>query len=61
MTVTVTCHVSLLSPPVLCCISVVTAWHSWEWYGLAKMVHVVPHVGDPASDASRVLVSRVLR
>lgn len=32
-------------------------WQSWLWYSLAKVVHVIPHVGDPLSDASRVLVS----
>jgi hypothetical protein len=31
-------------------------WNSWEWYSLTTMVHVVPHTGDPACDASRVLV-----
>jgi hypothetical protein len=42
-----------------------TGWQSWQWDSLAKMMHVVPHVGDPGSDASRVLVrwraSRVSR
>lgn len=33
-----------------------TGWQSWQWDSLAKMMHVVPHVGDPGSDASRVLV-----
>lgn len=32
-------------------------WQSWLWYILAKLFHVTPHVGDPASDATRVLVS----
>ncbi len=35
-----------------------TDWHSWEWYGLCKVAHVTPHVGDPGADASRVLVSQ---
>jgi hypothetical protein len=28
----------------------------WVWYTAARMVHVFTHVGDPESDASRVLM-----
>ncbi len=31
-------------------------WQGWLWYSLAKMMHVINHVGDPASDASRILI-----
>ncbi|KAF8061162.1 eif3g-a [Scenedesmus sp. PABB004] len=31
-------------------------WQSWLWYSLGKLVHVLTHVGDPGSDASRVVV-----
>eukprot|EP00879_Flechtneria_rotunda_P033334 GHRR01036906.1.p1 GENE.GHRR01036906.1~~GHRR01036906.1.p1 ORF type:complete len:278 (+),score=68.62 GHRR01036906.1:617-1450(+) len=31
-------------------------WQAWTWYSLAKLMHVVSHVGDPATDASRILV-----
>eukprot|EP00879_Flechtneria_rotunda_P019430 GHRR01020408.1.p1 GENE.GHRR01020408.1~~GHRR01020408.1.p1 ORF type:complete len:473 (+),score=113.43 GHRR01020408.1:178-1419(+) len=31
-------------------------WHQWVWYVLAKIFHVITHVGDPATDAARILV-----
>jgi hypothetical protein len=28
----------------------------WMWYSMAKLMHVINHVGDPASDAARILI-----
>lgn len=52
----------MLAPGPNCCAALCLPcadWQAWQWYSLAKMVHVVSHVGDPGSDASRVLVSAV--